>query len=109
MMMELSGMLHGLAWESWLEIHPEDARARDIASGEWLKIRGPRAEISCRAVVTVTVVPGVVAAPVGFGHQALGSVAAGRGANPLRLPDTLLDPETGAPMWGPIPVFVLKA
>jgi anaerobic selenocysteine-containing dehydrogenase len=109
MMMELSGMLHGLAWESWLEIHPEDARARGIASGAWLKIRGPRAEISCRAVVTATVVPSVVAAPVGFGHEALGSVAAGRGANALRLSNTLLDPETGAPVWSPIPVFVLKA
>jgi molybdopterin-containing oxidoreductase family iron-sulfur binding subunit len=109
MMMELSGALHGLAWESWVEIHPNDARQRNITSGDRVKIRGPRAEISSRAVVTRTVSPGVAAAPVGFGHVALGSVAAGKGANPLELPFAVLDRETGAPAWGPIPVFIVKA
>ncbi len=50
-----------------------------------------------------------MAAPVGFGHEALGSVAAGRGANPLDLPFAVLDRDTGAPAWGPVPVFVVKA
>jgi anaerobic selenocysteine-containing dehydrogenase len=109
MMMEISGTLHGLARESRSEIHPEDARDRGIASGDWVKIRGPRAEISSRAVVTRTVTPGAVAAPVGFGHEALGSVADGRGANPLELPFAVLDEQTGAPAWGPVPVFVVGA
>jgi anaerobic selenocysteine-containing dehydrogenase len=109
MMMELSGMLHGLSWESWVEIDPTDARRRNIHSGDRVKIRGPRAEISSRAIVTRTVAPGVVAAPVGFGHEALGSVAAGKGANPLDLPYAVLDRDTGAPAWGPAPVFVVKA
>jgi hypothetical protein len=51
----------------------------------------------------------VVAAPVGFGHEALGSVAAGEGVNPLELPFADLDRVTGAPAWGPVPVFVVKA
>lgn len=109
MMMELSGLVHGLAWESWVEIHPEDARARDIGSGARVRVRGPRAEIACRAVVTRTVTPGVVAVPVGFGHQALDSAAAGQGANPLALPFAVLDEQTGAPAWGPVPVFLEKA
>jgi molybdopterin-containing oxidoreductase family iron-sulfur binding subunit len=109
MMMELSGMLHGLAWESWLEVHPSDAAARNISSGDRVKIRGPRAEIWSRAVLTRTVTPGAVAMPVGFGHEALGSVAKGKGANPLELPFAVLDEQTGAPVWGPVPVFVVKA
>jgi molybdopterin-containing oxidoreductase family iron-sulfur binding subunit len=110
MMMEMSGMLHGLAWESWLEIHPDDARRRGISNGDRLKIRGPRAEISSRAVVTRGVAPTVVAIPVGFGHEALGSVAvAGTGGNPLALPFAVFDDETGAPAWGPTPVFIVKA
>jgi anaerobic selenocysteine-containing dehydrogenase len=109
MMMELSGLVHGLGWESWMEIHPEDARARHIVSGAQVRVRGPRAEIVCRAVVTRTVTPGVAAVPVGFGHQALGNVAAGRGANPLELPFAALDVRTGAPAWGPVPVFVERA
>jgi molybdopterin-containing oxidoreductase family iron-sulfur binding subunit len=109
MMMELSGALHGLGWESWVEIHPTDARARDISSGDEVRLRGPRAEISCRAIVTRCVTPSVVAAPVGFGHEALGTVAAGRGSNPLELPLAVFDGNTGAPAWGPVPVFVVKA
>jgi molybdopterin-containing oxidoreductase family iron-sulfur binding subunit len=109
MMMELSGLVHGLGWDSWVEIHPEDARTRDIGSGARVRLRGPRAEITCRAVVTRTVTPGVAAVPVGFGHQALGSVAAGQGANPLELPFAALDEQTGVPAWGPIPVFLEKA
>jgi anaerobic selenocysteine-containing dehydrogenase len=109
MMMEISGMTHGLAWESWVEIHPVDARPRRIVTGDRVKIRGPRAEISTRAIVTRGVTPSVVAAPVGFGHEAFGSVAAGRGANPLKLPFAVLDKRTGAPAWGPVPVFLLKA
>jgi molybdopterin-containing oxidoreductase family iron-sulfur binding subunit len=107
MMMEISGMLHGTAWESWVEIHPRDARNRNIGSGNRLKVRVPRAEISPRAVVTRTVTPGVVAVPVGFGHEALGSIARGRGGNPLELPFAVVDSETGAPAWGSVPVFVV--
>ncbi len=59
--------------------------------------------------MTRTVTPRVIAAPVGFGHQALGSVARGRGSNPLELPFAVLDRDTGAPAWGPIPVFLVKA
>jgi anaerobic selenocysteine-containing dehydrogenase len=109
MMMELAGLVHGLGWESWVEIHPEDARARHIVSGTRVRVRGPRAEIACRAVVTRTVTPGAAAVPVGFGHQALGSVAMDRGANPLELPFAALDEQTGAPAWGPVPVFLEKA
>ncbi|MHC4933546.1 MAG: molybdopterin dinucleotide binding domain-containing protein [Planctomycetota bacterium] len=109
MMMELSGLVHGLGWDSWVEIHPDDARARNIASGSQVRIRGPRAEIASRALVTRSITPGAVAAPVGFGHRDLGSVAEGRGANPLELPFAELDEETGAPAWGPIPVFIEKA
>jgi anaerobic selenocysteine-containing dehydrogenase len=109
MLMEIAGLMHGIAWESWVEIHPADARPRDISNGNRVKIRGPRAEIAVRAVVTRTVMRGSVAAPVGFGHEALGSVAAGRGSNTLALPFAVLDLETGAPAWGPIPVFLVKA
>jgi anaerobic selenocysteine-containing dehydrogenase len=109
MMMEISGMLHGVTWEPWVEIHPEDARPRKIESGDRVRIRGPRAEIDCRAIVTRTVTPKVVAAPVGFGREPLGSLAAGAGADPLELPFAVLDRVTGAPAWGPVPVFVVRA
>jgi anaerobic selenocysteine-containing dehydrogenase len=109
MMMEISGMHYGFAWETWVEIHPSDARRRSIRSGDRVKIRGQRAEISCRAIVTRTVTRTVAAVPVGFGHEALGRVAAGTGASPLKLPNTVLDARSGAPAWGPVPVFIERA
>lgn len=108
MMMEMSGLQHGLAWESWVEIHPRDARPRHIVTGDRVRIRGPRAEITARAVVTRTIHPGTVSAPVGFGHRALGEVARGRGSNPLELPYAAFESRTGAPVWGPVPVFLAK-
>ncbi len=109
MLLELAGMLHGTPCESWLEIHPDDAGQRNISSGDEIKIRGPRGEIRSIAVVTRTVRRLVVAAPVGFGHTALGHIAAGRGVNPLELTLARTDTVTGAPAWGPIPVFVERA
>jgi anaerobic selenocysteine-containing dehydrogenase len=109
MMMEISGMNYGLAWESWVEIHPIDARQRHIRSGDRVKIRGQRAEISCRAIVTRAVTPRVAATPVGFGHEALGRVAGGTGDSPLKLPNIVLDARSGAPAWGPVPVFIERA
>jgi anaerobic selenocysteine-containing dehydrogenase len=109
MMMELSGHWHGIAWDSWVEIHLRDAERFGIGSGDRVRIRGPRAEVVCRAVVTGSVIPGVVAAPVGFGLNIRGREARGEGANILELPNSLVDDVTGAPAWGPVPVFLDKA
>jgi molybdopterin-containing oxidoreductase family iron-sulfur binding subunit len=108
MMMELSGLWHGIAWESWIEIHPHDAARLGVGGGDRVRVRGPRAEILCRAVVTASVTPGAAAAPVGFGHRAMGRIAKGQGASILELPNTTVDEETGAPAWGPVPIFVDK-
>jgi len=108
MMMELSGMIHGLVWDSWVEIHPQDAHHRHIVNGDRVLIRGPRAEIETRAVVTRTVAPGTLSAPVGFGHRAL-TVAKGRGVNPLELSYAVFDMQSGLSAWGPVPVFLEKA
>ncbi len=109
MMMELSGYWHSLSWQSWVEIHPEDAHERGLRHGDHARVRGPRAEWVTRIVVTEDVIPGVVGAPVGFGHQALGKHAKGVGKNPLAAPYARFDSLTGAPVWGPVPVFLDKA
>jgi len=109
MMMELSGLWHGLAWETWLEIHHEDAQAVGVVSGDRVVIRGPRAEIRARVVVTGAIARYCVAVPLGMGHRALGDVARGHGANPLDLPHASVDSDTGVPILGPVPVFLEKA
>lgn len=108
MMMELSGLWQSVAWEPWLEIHPDDARQAGLTTGAQALIRGPRAEITVRVVVTRGVVRGVAAMPVGFGHRALGEVARNRGRNHMELPSSAFDEMSGMPVWGPVPVFLQK-
>ena len=76
-----------IVWGSWAEVHPDTARELNIRPNDALSlIRGDK-EIAVPAYVTPQVMPGVVAVPIGQGHDRLGRYASGRGANPLRLAD----------------------
>jgi len=50
-----------------LLIHPDDAAARNIRSGDGVSIKTPRGQITMRAAVTDRILPGFVYAPVGGG------------------------------------------
>jgi anaerobic selenocysteine-containing dehydrogenase len=49
-----------------LEIHPDDARPRAIASGDEVIVENSRGSCRLRAVVTDRIRPGVVATPKGY-------------------------------------------
>lgn len=49
--------------EPLLEIHPEDAKSRDIKSGDKIIISTPRGQVKMGAFITNKVLPGVVHAP----------------------------------------------
>lgn len=70
----------------YLEIHPDDAAARGIASGDRVLIENARGWCRLRAVVTDGVRPGVVASPKGRWSKHDG----GRNIN-WTTPDTLAD------------------
>jgi anaerobic selenocysteine-containing dehydrogenase len=50
-----------------VQIHPEDAAQRGIASGEMVIIKTARGKVTMRADVTTAIMPGFVYAPVGGG------------------------------------------
>jgi len=52
--------------EDLLLLHPDDARARNIADGEQVQIRSPRGETSLRVRLTDEVRPGVVSTTFHF-------------------------------------------
>jgi anaerobic selenocysteine-containing dehydrogenase len=54
--------LRRAAGEPTLEIHPDDAAARGIAAGQWVRVFNDRGAFQARAVVGETVKPGVVVA-----------------------------------------------
>jgi len=53
--------------EPFVEIHPEDARPREIRSGDLVEVRSPRGAVSFRAVVTTDIVQGAVECSMGGG------------------------------------------
>jgi len=74
-------------WESWVEIHPETARAIGVDRGDAIKLSRNAGEITVPALITPQVMPDVLAIPLGQGHEELGRWAQGRGVNPLLLLD----------------------
>ncbi len=51
--------------EPFMEIHPADAAARGIATGDWVIVKNGRGACQLKAVVTDGIRPGVVASPKG--------------------------------------------
>lgn len=72
--------------DPFVEIHPQDAEARDIQSGDMVVVENGRGWCELRAVITETVRPGVLASPKGRWSKLSG----GRNVN-WTTPDTLGD------------------
>ncbi|MEZ5292541.1 MAG: molybdopterin-dependent oxidoreductase [Vicinamibacterales bacterium] len=75
-----------------LEMHPDDARARDIEEGDEVRIANPLGTVECSVKVTGLVRPGTVAFPKGVWRRHTGN---GLTSNAL-VPDTLTDFGGGA-------------
>lgn len=75
-----------------IDLHPDDARARGIASGDRVRVWNRHGEVRCKAAVSADLRPGVAALPKGlWSHH----TENGATANAL-CPDTLTDFAGGA-------------
>jgi anaerobic selenocysteine-containing dehydrogenase len=97
-----------------LQIHPEDARARGLETGDLARVAGPGGAIEIEVEVTEDIMRGVVSAPHGFGHDQQGtrlSIARERpGANSNQIADMYaVDPLSGNAVLNGIPVEVRRA
>ncbi len=82
---ELPDVASKIAWQTWVELHPETAARLGVADGDVARVASPHGAVE----VPVKVYPGVrrdvAAVPIGQGHTAYGRYARGRGANVLDL------------------------
>jgi anaerobic selenocysteine-containing dehydrogenase len=97
-----------------LLIHPDDAGARGLRSGDCADVRSAAGALTAMVEVSDEVMPGVVSLPHGWGHDTKGaklSVAERRpGVNINRLVDgNVLDPLSGNARINGIPVEVTRA
>jgi anaerobic selenocysteine-containing dehydrogenase len=96
---ELSLNSAGLRWDSWVEIHPRDAEALGVKTGDRVQGASVLQKTDLRVVVTQAVPAGTIGLPLGLGHRAGGPFSEGFGVNPLSLSLGAWDTETGLPVW----------
>jgi anaerobic selenocysteine-containing dehydrogenase/Fe-S-cluster-containing dehydrogenase component len=96
-LMELPDPVAKVAWDSFLEVHPETARRLSVRQGDYVQVKSPYGSVT----VAVYEYPGVrrdtVALQMGLGHKEFGRYTKDRGVNAFALlGPTAIDPATGA-------------
>ena len=84
---ELPDAATKIAWQTWVEVHPDTAARLGVANGDVVTVTSPHGKVEALVCVYPGVRPDVAAMPIGQGHTAYGRNARGRGANPLDLLD----------------------
>ncbi len=83
-MQELPNPATSAVWGSWVEIHPELAAKVGVQAGDTVQVVTPTGYVGAPAFLTTHIAPGMVAVPVGQGHESYGRFAVGVGANGLQ-------------------------
>jgi anaerobic selenocysteine-containing dehydrogenase len=97
-----------------LLIHPDDAAARGLATGDVASVASSVGRLDVAVELSDEVMPGVVCLPHGWGHAAAGArlsvAAANPGVNMNRLVDGfILEPLSGNARLNGVPVIVARA
>ena len=82
---ELPDVATKIAWQSWVEVHPDTARALGVGNGDIVAVTSPHGRVEAPVYVYPGVRRDVVAMPIGQGHREYGRNAKDRGVNPLDL------------------------
>lgn len=93
---EIPDPITQIAWDAWAEIHPETAKKRGIAQGDFIAIGNFYGQLNVPVYVTPYVQEGIVAVPIGQGHRSYGRYAQSvKGGNALDLLPAKLGNQSG--------------
>ena len=84
-MQELPNPITSAVWGSWVEMNPEVAKAIGAATGDLVQVSTDKGFLEAPAYVSKFVHPGVLAIPIGQGHEAYGRYASAVGTNALSI------------------------
>ena len=104
---ESSGPMAQLIWDSWVEIHPKTAAKVGLKNGDRAWLESKRGRIPVRAKITEGIVEEVLAVPVGLGHRH--GTWSGFGSNVMGILQGEQDKRTGLPSWQTTQVKIYKA
>lgn len=84
-----------VVWTSWAEMHPRKAAELGVKTGDYVRVTSASGSIEAQVYVHKGIHPDAVAVPVGQGHEDYGRYAKGRGVNPLKILNPLMEKRTG--------------
>jgi anaerobic selenocysteine-containing dehydrogenase len=106
---EVFGGVHGLTWETWVEVSPQLANRLGITDHDLVWIESPKGRIKARPKIFPGASPDVVHIPMGQGHTSYGRYASGTGINPLSIVERVFDPISGAQVLAGTRIRIYKA
>jgi molybdopterin-containing oxidoreductase family iron-sulfur binding subunit len=105
---ELPDPMTQITWDSWAEIHPDDAKNFDIDRGDLLQLTTAYGVVELPAYPYAGVRRGTVAVPIGQGHTEYGRYARGNGVNVFTLLPPLALESSGGLKWSGVSVRVVN-
>lgn len=93
---ELPDPLSTFSWTTWAEISPGTAKKLGLGEKDKVKVKTPSGEVDVGYFASPGVPDNIVAINMGNGHEQMGRYGTGRGANPVRLLASAVDPVSGA-------------
>jgi thiosulfate reductase/polysulfide reductase chain A len=90
-------------------VHPATAARFGVKDGDAVWVESPYGKVKAKVRVTARIHPEVVGVQHGFGHTALGRLAAGRGTSDAPLRPTVSDPLSGQALHKEACVRIVRA
>jgi anaerobic selenocysteine-containing dehydrogenase len=106
---EISGMVVGERWNSWLEMNPETAHELGIEDKDIVIVESPYGSLQVKVRFVEAMRPDIVNLPNNQGHKAVGRYAKDRGVNGLEILNPASEPFTGLAAFTNTCVKVYKA
>jgi len=105
---EIPDPISRVAWQSPVMIHPATAKSKGLRTADVVRVTSRWGSLEAPVYATEVVHPGLVLMAAGQGHTAYGRYAKDRGANPLGLLPSAVEPACGGTGCG-LPDITLEA
>ncbi len=106
---EISGMVVGERWDSWVEMNEETAHHLGFHNKEEVWVESPFGKVQTKIRLVKSMHPGVVNIPHNQGHRAVGRWAKDRGVNGLEILNPASEPFSGLASFTNTRVKVYRA
>jgi anaerobic selenocysteine-containing dehydrogenase/Fe-S-cluster-containing dehydrogenase component len=105
---ELPDPMTQITWDSWVELHPDDADSLGLKRGDLVQLTTTYGSVELPAYPYAGIRKGTVAVPIGQGHTEYGRYASGKGVNIISLLPPLPLETSGGMKWSGTSVRVVN-